>query len=96
MCYGCQWAEIPIKPTIEEENKKKAQQYQNLLKTPEGILEDPFVLDGWISETEGIPLWPKVFIFDMTEYLLGQDDKELGIRLLRDYKVSKDNDIIIW
>ena len=88
VCYGCQWANIPVKEDHFEEKKKKAALYQALLRTSEGVLQDPFELQGWLDENDGKVKWPKIFLVDMTQYLLNQNDKDMGRRILSDYEVK--------
>lgn len=51
-------------------------------------LPDPFTnLQDWLGEQNGMSFWPCIMLSDVTEYLLTRDDREIGKRLLSDYKV---------
>ena len=81
---------VTEKVSIEQERKNKAAQYQKLLRTPDGeILQDPFQLSNWRGEEVAMQHWPKIFLEDMTAYLLSVEDKKLGKQLMSDYKARK-------
>ena len=81
---------MPEKYSIDEEKKMKAQQYYELLRLTDGsMLPDPLELNGWQSESAVMNYWPKLYISDLTIYLLSNEDKDIGRRMLSDYKVSE-------
>ena len=91
LAYGDEQLDVPLKLTSSEESRSKALSYKKLLSPRHGInLPNPFydLEAGWISEVEGVKLWPAVMQIDLTRYLLTLDDRDIGKRILSDYKVS--------
>ena len=88
LCYSAACMGLPEKYSIEEEKAIKAKQYYDLLKTSDGVQPDPLEIGGWQSEADAMKDWPKLYISDLTIYLLSNDDKDIGRRMLSDYKVS--------
>ena len=92
LVYSCILQKIPKKETSQEVKKVKAADYQKKLLMEDGTrIEDPWLLEGWTGQGEGMKSWPPMDIVDMGTYLLSQEDKELGKRLLLDYKVTHMN-----
>lgn len=88
LCYSAALMNLPEKFSIEEENEQKAKQYYSLLRQPNGLmLPDPLEIGGWQRESEAMKYWPKLFITDLTLYLLNPEDIDMGKRMLSDYKV---------
>ena len=84
---------LPEKRDLSEEKALKSRQYYELLKLADGnVMPDPFELDNWLCEKDAMSKWPKTTLIDMTTYLLTVEDRELGQRLMTDYKVS---DVVI-
>ena len=79
---------IPEKFSIAEEKAIKAKQYYSLLTVDGIVLPDPFELSGWEPEATALKNWPKLNLPDLTLYLLSSDDKDMGRRMLSDYKVG--------
>ena len=82
---------VEEKPVGEELHAMKASEYRDLLLTEEGYLPDPYDLSGWLSEKEGIYLWPPTMYFDISDFLSDKapGDMDLKKRLMTDYKEGK-------
>ena len=93
LCYGCEILNIPIVPTSEEEKQQKAEQYRVLLKSPHGLITDPYELKtGWLREKNGMQYWPPTMELEIGSFLLSVYDekfRDLGKRMLSDYKEGK-------
>ena len=87
-------ANIPDQETVVRENLKD---YKDLLLVEGQALPDPYEelksSDKWLTEGNGLKLWPPVYLQDISDYLsLHNHDLEtasLRERLLRDYKDQK-------
>ena len=91
LAYGAHVMKAPILPSAAETLLTKAQQYKSLLLYENDYLPDPLCdLNGWYNEENGMELWPPTMQFDIAEYLLErQENKDLGKRLMSDYKEGK-------
>ena len=81
----------PIVASKEEVRQQVDVDYQSLLYvTMENAvytLPDPFtLLDGWMSETDGVHKWPSCTYANISEYLIAHDQRALLSRLPNDYK----------
>ena len=73
-------------PAVKSKDAEKASacvDYQNLLTLQDGTtIPDPLPLsDGWIAEKEGIHLWPRCMILNVSDYLLQRHDRAVCERL---------------
>ena len=96
LAFSASVLELPLKPSIQQDNVSKANDYRNLLCVGGVQLPDPVtdLTTGWLNEKEGQSLWPPTMYADIAEYILtltGPDKKheELRKRLLSDYKEGK-------
>jgi len=64
--------------------------YENLLCVDGVRLYDPWQLvDGWMGESVGVPLWPPCMYVNIADYLIEHDERALLTRLGNDYKEGK-------
>ena len=93
LAYGAHCLRVPVNPSADETSILKAKQYKSLLYIDGKYLPDPFVdlSEGWMTEENGMEMWPPTMQFDIAEYLLAdvQTDRDFGKRLMSDYKEGK-------
>ena len=77
----------PIK-TAQEVEMEIQQEYSDKLVVNDFIIPDPFCLEGWLSEEDGIRFWPSILYPDIFNYLTF-NPAELASKDLSDYKNSK-------
>ena len=60
--------DIPVQPTASELDALAKGQYDGIL----GGLPDPLLFDGsiWLSEEDGIELWPNIMYHDICDYIM--------------------------
>ena len=81
-----------LKMTAKQEEIAKAEHYKKLLHIAGEQLPDPFTQleeSTWINEVSGMKMWPPIFSVQIAEFLLTSNQKDLGKRLLSDYKEGK-------
>ena len=85
--------QVPVAEDSAERLAKVDSEIKHLLEIPEGTLPNPLaVSDGWIGELEGMELWPKILLSDITLYIMRDhpgNDVTLQKRLLNEYKEGK-------
>ena len=80
---------VPIVKTAEEIESEIANDYKAKLIIGDDQLPDPFQLeDGWISEEDGVKLWPTTLYPDIFHFLAFYPS-ELKSKDLGDYKMTK-------
>lgn len=79
----------PPATSSAEAAAEKKEEYEDLLKTPNGSLPDPRSLTNWLSEEKGVQKWPPTMAFDIGNYLSSIDNIDLRTRLMADYKDQK-------
>lgn len=79
----------PPATSSAEAAAEKKEEYEDLLKTPNGSLPDPRSLTSWLSEEKGVQKWPPTMAFDIGNYLSSIDNIDLRTRLMADYKDQK-------
>lgn len=78
LCYAAAKMKISIKPSDEDYCKQNDKDYINLLTIDSLTLPDPLKLcDGWVDETDGISVWPPVFLSDIANFLMANSDNSL-------------------
>ena len=77
----------PSKSAQEVEMEVKKEYKDKLLGNGYAI-PDPFCLEGWLSEDDGIYLWPSILYPDICNYL-AFNPAELASKDLSDYKNQK-------
>lgn len=93
LSFGAEQCSVPLKLTGKEEMIAKADQYKSLLNVNGEQLPDPFVdikESEWLDEQTGMKKWPPIFQLQIAEFILTiEQGKDLGKRLLSDYKEGK-------
>ncbi|KAJ8317469.1 hypothetical protein KUTeg_005373 [Tegillarca granosa] len=90
LCYAAAKMKISVKPSGEDYLKQIEKDYMDLLTLESLILPDPLKLcDGWVDETDGISVWPPVFLSDIANFLMANSDKSTTTKYLNEYKVGK-------
>lgn len=92
LAYGAEQCSFPLKVTTKQEEIAKAKQYKNLLHIRGEQLPDPLrdlAENTWTNEVSGKKMWPPIFSVQIAQFLLTTNQKDLGKRLLSDYKEGK-------
>ena len=92
MAFSAHVLQLPEKLTQTEKQVMLYRQYADLLSFDGSTYPDPLTAlkDGWISEKDGMKMWPPTLYYDICEFILN-DTKELDLarRVFRDYKEKK-------
>ena len=74
--------------TAQEVEMKIQQEYCDKLVVNDVFIPDPYSLEGWLSEEDGIRLWPSILYPDIFNHLTF-NPAGLASKYLSDYKNSK-------
>ena len=92
LAFSAHVLQLPEKLTQTEKQVMLYRQYADLLSFDGSTYPDPLTAlkDGWISEKDGMKMWPPTMYYDICEFILN-DTKELDLarRVFRDYKEKK-------
>ena len=84
---------IPVQPTAEERIATTANEKARLLDLGNGSsLPDPSTMKDWLRESDAITSWPRIFLSDITVFLMEDHpgkDVALHERVLNEYKEGK-------
>lgn len=88
LAFAAEDCSLPVVGTDDNE-RKKAELYTELL-TDSGVkLPDPFHLQGWEEEKTGVHKWPPIMSVDIATYICRLNTNDFTKRLLSDYKEGK-------
>ena len=79
---------LPVVLDKDGESKEAGEDYGKLLILLNGtVIPDPLQLsDGWVSDKDGVSLWPLCMILNISDYLISRNERPLCDRLRNDYK----------
>ena len=79
---------LPVVLDKDGESKEAGDDYGKLLILLNGtVIPDPLQLsDGWVSDKDGVSLWPLCMILNISDYLISRNERPLCDRLRNDYK----------
>ena len=81
--------EVPVVKTAEKVQAEIAREYAAKLLGGREFFPDPNgIADGWLTETEGVKLWPMTLYADIFNFI-SFHPRELKSEYLSDYKTSK-------
>lgn len=84
------WEEnITVDQTREHEERLLLVDYKDKLQFEGTVLPDPFSLNNWIGERDGMVQWPQLYFTDITDYLRNRTPDVLYHRLCNEYKEGK-------
>ena len=80
--------DVPVVLDKDGECKEAGDDYGKLLILLNGtVIPDPLQLsDGWVSDKDGVSLWPLCMILNISDYLISRNERPLCDRLRNDYK----------
>ena len=79
--------QLPIVGNKDDNKSDAVREYGELLMLSDGCdLPDPWKLDGWITEKDGVKFWPPCMIINISDYLIAKGERPLYTRLTNDYK----------
>ncbi|KAJ8302445.1 hypothetical protein KUTeg_018841, partial [Tegillarca granosa] len=98
LCYAAAKMKISVKLSGEDYLKQIEKDYMDILTLESLILPDPLKLcDGWVDETDGISVWPPVFLSDIANFLManiGKAYEYFSSRWIKEvfyHKISKES-----
>lgn len=78
---------LPVVGSKADNKADAVHQYSELLALSDGSnIPDPWKLDGWITEKDGVNFWPPCMIINISEFLIAKGERPLYTRLANDYK----------
>ena len=79
---------LPVVLDKDGESKEAGEDYGKLLILLNGtVIPYPLQLsDGWVSDKDGVSLWPLCMILNISDYLISRNERPLCDRLRNDYK----------
>jgi hypothetical protein len=91
LAFAAAVQDLPVVADKQSEKLTACDDYSQLLNVGDGtVIPDPWKLsEGWISEKEGVHLWPPCMILNISDYLISRGERPLCERLSNDYKEGK-------
>ena len=78
---------LPVVASKVDDKAEACKQYVDLLTLVDGtVIPDPEQLaaEQWLSESEGLKLWPPCMVMNISDYLISKNERPLYTRLAND------------